>query len=165
MRKTFGRLVLLALAAAALVLPVRGALAAEMVPFKGSDSGMWGVDDSSRCGSLLPVFVQTSGTGTHVGSYTYSSQECADLDNGIYAGQFTLTAANGDTVVGHYEGTFTADSANIYYEQTNTIEGGSGRFAGASGSFHVSGIAALDGSGADVQRASGEISSVGSTRK
>jgi hypothetical protein len=162
MKSGIARLAALVLAVVALALPVR-ALAGELVPFKGSDRGSWGVDASDRCGSLLPVWVETSGKGLHVGRYTYSSRECADLGAGTYAGAFTLTAANGDTIVGHYAGTFTADASNIYYEQTNTIEGGTGRFAGASGSFHVSGIAALDGSGADVQRAKGAISSVGSS--
>ncbi|HWQ23878.1 MAG TPA: hypothetical protein VNK94_07215 [Gaiellaceae bacterium] len=135
------------------------ASASSDVPFAASDRGSWGVG-THDCGSSLPVWVETSGVGTHVGRYRYSSRECADLGDGTYAGSFTVTAANGDTIEGSYAGTFTVDGAGtIHYEQTNTITGGTGRFAGASGSFHVSGLAY--GDGGDVQRLSGAISRVG----
>ena len=146
--------------AAVAVLAVPVAQAGAQVPFKGSDGGSWGIG-SHDCGALVPVFVDTAGTATHVGRYAYASQECADLGGGTFAGAFTITAANGDTLTGTYAGTFTVDEAGaIHYEQTNTVSGGTGRFAGASGSFHVSGIAFPDGR--DVQQAGGTISSVGS---
>lgn len=162
MSKRIARLWVLVAVAAAVIVPA-SALGGASVPYKGSDVGAWGSDGSNRCGALLPVWVETSGSATHVGRYQYSSRECADLGHGTFAGSFTLTAANGDRLVGRYAGTFTADAENIYYEQENTIEGGTGRFVGAAGRFHVSGIAALDGSGRDVQIADGTIASIGST--
>jgi hypothetical protein len=148
---------MLAGAAAALALPMV-AFAGAQVPFKAADAGTWGVG-AHDCGSQLPVFVDTVGTGTHLGRYSYASEECADLGAATFAGAFTITAANGDTLVGTYAGTFTVDAAGtIHYEQTNTVTGGSGRFAGTSGSFQVSGLAY--GDGRDVQRASGRIARV-----
>jgi hypothetical protein len=145
-------------ALAALALPA-AALGGARVPLKISDSGSWGVGVHD-CGSQLPVFVDTTGTGTHLGRYAYASQECADLGGATFAGAFTITAANGDTLVGTYAGTFTVDGGGtIHYEQTNTVTGGTGRFAGASGSFHVSGLAY--GDGRDVQRAAGWIGRIG----
>jgi hypothetical protein len=160
MRRRLRRFGVLAGTAAALALPV-AALGAQ-VPFRAADSGSWGVG-THNCGSQLPVFVDTIGTGTHLGRYAYASQECADLGAATFAGMFTLTAANGDMLSGTYAGTFTVDAeGTIHYEQTNTITGGTGRFAGASGSFHVSGLAY--GDGRDLQRASGSISNVGASK-
>jgi hypothetical protein len=152
------RVALLALLAV-LAVPV-GALASDQVPFKGADAGSWGTG-SHDCGALLPVFVANSGNATHVGRYSYSSHECVDLGAATYAGSFTITAASRDRLEGTYAGTFTVDSGgNILYEQTNTVTGGTGRFVGASGSFHLSGFAGGDGT--CLQRLAGAISSVGS---
>lgn len=144
----------------ALALPARAHPGAQ-VPLRGADRGVWGVG-SHDCGSLLPVVVHTLGTASHVGRYTYDSRECVDLGAGTYAGEFGITAANRDTIVGTYTGTFTVDGdGTIHYEQTNSVTGGTGRFANAAGAFGVSGLAFADGS--DVQRLSGAISSVGSS--
>lgn len=160
-RKRRSRIVVGALALVAgfaLASSVQASASSE-VPFAASDRGSWGVG-THDCGSALPVWVETSGVGTHIGRYRYSSRECADLNGGRYAGSFTATAANGDTIAGSYEGTFTVDGAGtIHYEQENTVTGGTGRFAGGSGSFHVSGLAY--GDGRDVQSLSGALSRVG----
>lgn len=142
------------------------ALTGSQVPFKGADRGEWGIG-SHDCGALVPVFVQTSGQATHVGSYDYSSQECVEFApsgvSGKYSGTWTLTAADGDTIEGTYAGTFQVVGADIEYEQANAISGGTGRFTGADGSFQVSGLASLlDLS--DVQVLDGVISSVGSSK-
>ncbi|HEY2973052.1 MAG TPA: hypothetical protein VGJ48_11110 [Pyrinomonadaceae bacterium] len=111
------------------------------VPLKAQDAGTWGVG-SHECGTSLPVVVETTGTATHLGHYTYASQECADLAAMTYQGEFTIRAADGATLFGTYEGTFDFDEdGNIVYHQTNTISGGTGRLTDASGLFTVSGIA------------------------
>ena len=156
--KRITRLVFLAAFACAVALPA-AALAGDEVPLRGSDQGSWGLG-THNCGALLPVFVADSGAATHLGRYAYSSQECANLAAGTYAGSFTMTAASGDTVTGTYAGTFTVDAAGtIHYEQTNTITGGTGRFASASGTFALSGLAFANGDCA--QELSGAISRVG----
>src|SRR5688572_3981752 len=111
-------------------LPI-AALAGSNVPFKGADSGLWG-EGSHDCDGLFPVFVESSGTATHVGKYSYSSQECIDLDAQTFAGVFELIAANGDRIHGTYSGSFQVVGEAIKYEQDNTVTGGTGRFASAT---------------------------------
>jgi hypothetical protein len=152
---------LLLLVLGALAVPVH-ALASAQVPMKGSDAGSWGMG-THDCGDLFPVRVDGTGHATHVGAYTYSSRECVDFGSYPfpYSGAFTITAANGDTIVGTYAGTASLDDdgVTILYQQTTTVTGGTGRFAHASGEFDVHGIAYADGS--YVQRLSGAISSIG----
>jgi hypothetical protein len=52
-------------------------------------------------------------------------------------GSYEFTAANGDTVYAEFTGiaTPTAVPGVLYIEETATITGGTGRFAGATGSF------------------------------
>jgi len=145
-------------ALAGLAVPLQ-AVAGAQVPLKGADSGTWG-EGSHACGALFPVFVTTAGVATHVGRYAYSSQECVDFGTSTYAGVWQITAANGDPISGTYAGSFTIEGAIIAYEQENTVTGGTGRFAGGSGSFHVSGLASLDDF-SDTQVLRGWISSPG----
>lgn len=144
------------LVAAALAVPVYASAGSDL-PFKGSDSGMWGLGSHS-CGAEapVPVFVETAGHATQLGRYAYSSEECVDFDTATYAGNWQMVGASGARIQGTYEGTYTLDGTTIVYEQENTITGGTGRFTGASGSFHLSGLALADGSG--VQALSGSIS-------
>jgi hypothetical protein len=152
---------LLLLVLAALAVPV-AALAGAQVPMKGSDAGSWGMGQHD-CGALFPVRVDGTGRATHVGAYAYSSRECVDFGTYPfpYTGAFTITAANGNTIVGTYAGTaaFAEDGVTILYDQTATAAGGTGRFAHATGEFDVHGIA--DDDGTYVQRLSGAISRVG----
>jgi len=73
-----------------------------------------------------------------------------------------MTAANGATISGTYAGVVVSVVGDLgYYEQDNVITGGTGRFAGASGGFHLSGIANL-ATLESSQRLSGTVSSPGS---
>lgn len=146
----------------ALVVPL-AALAGAQVPFKGADAGTWG-EGTRDCGALFPVFVETSGQATHVGDYAYSSTECVDFGDSTYKGDFVIAAANGDTIEGTYAGTFQIVGSNIEYEQENAVTGGTGRFADATGSFHVSGVASLLADLSAEQELEGAISSVGSSK-
>ena len=57
-------------------------------------------------------------------------------------GRFTLTRANGDTLTGTYSGGAVALPGGIAnFEDEAVITGGTGRFSGAGGRFHVSGTA------------------------
>ena len=149
---------------AALALPMQ-ALAGVHVPLKGSDAGTWG-PGIHACGTLFPVRVDGAGVASQVGSYTYASQECVDF--GVYPfallGIFTITAANGDAVIGTYTGTavFADDGVTILYEQQVSVTGGTGRFAQANGQLAVTGIASSDGT--YVQRVTGVKTSVGASK-
>jgi hypothetical protein len=59
--------------------------------------------------------------------------------SGTAIGSYQFTAANGDTLFADFTGqaTPTATPGVLYIEETAIITGGTGRFAGATGSFTV----------------------------
>jgi len=151
--------------AVALAAPTQ-ALAGADVPLKGSDVGGFTVTPGGVCDpGWFQVDIVGSGTATHVGKYAYQAVECFDGAR-HYEGEFTLTAANGDTIVGTYRGEVVSIVGSLgFYEHDAKIEGGTGRFAGASGSFHVSGIANLDPAAFTyTQELGGAVSSPGSAK-
>ena len=159
------RLVGLVLALAVLSLPIQ-ALAGSQVPLKGADRGAFEIVPAA-CGpgnTWFQVPISGSGNATHLGRYTYEALECFD---GVsdYAGTFTLTAANGDTITGTYSGQVVAIVGTVgQYEQDAVVTGGTGRFADASGAFHVSGLADL-ASLDYTQTLAGWVSSPGAAKK
>lgn len=120
------------------------ALGAEQVPFRGSDVGGFDLPGSCSDGSLEVVIAGT-GRATQLGAYAYTANECFDPLSGTFAGAPTLTAANGDMIVGTYAGQVfaTTDPNVITYEEELVISGGTGRFAEATGTLHVTGLANL----------------------
>lgn len=120
------------------------ALGADQVPFKGSDAGGFDLPGSCPDGRL-EVVISGTGRATQLGAYTYTANECFDPLSGNFTGTPTLTAANGDTIVGTYAGQVfaTPDPDVITYEEELAITSGTGRFAGATGTLHVSGVANL----------------------
>jgi hypothetical protein len=126
----------LALAVVA-VLGLTGPLAAgEQVPFKG---GYEGEDVGTP---LAPPFVSAevtaAGNAAHLGNFTFVQVATVDTTTRIGRGVFQFTAANGDTVYGTVVGQAAFTPPNVLtILETATIEGGTGRFAGATGSFSV----------------------------
>ncbi len=120
------------------------ALGADEVPFRGSDVGAFDLPGSCPDGSL-EVVISGTGRATQLGAYMYTANECFDPLSGTFGGAPTLTAANGDTIVGTYAGQVfaTTDPDIITYEEGLAITGGTGRFAGATGSLHINGVANL----------------------
>ena len=119
------------------VLSLAGPLAAgEPVPFKGSLAG-----DVTVTGAppILSAEVDGAGTATQLGQFTVEIPHLVDVRFGTAAGTYTFTAANGDKVYATFTGiaTHTATPGVLYIEETATITGGTGRFAGATGSFSV----------------------------
>lgn len=141
------------------------ALASAHVPFKGSDAGPFSL--GAPCGTnSFVVEIDGGGTATHIGRYIYEAHECFNVVTLLYSGTFTLTAANGDRIYGAYAGkvTPTSDPAVALYEQAAALQGGTGRFAGATGELAIDGVARFtSAAGGDyTQTLSGTISSVGS---
>lgn len=151
----------LAALAAALALPL-GALAGSQVPLKGGDAGGFGPGDHSCASGYDPLDINGSGNATQVGAYTYHADECFNGATLLFYGSFSMTAANGDTVVGSYAGDVPLIELPLaVYVQDMTVTGGTGRFTGASGDLHGRGLANLE-NGTYTQVLSGSISSVGS---
>jgi len=126
---------------AALAVP---AAAQKQEPFKGA---MQGHEIDTPQGGPPPTTLSadgsTTGIGSHVGQFSFSYQLTVTLANGTATGSGHLIAANGDgidtTIVGQSEPTGTPGVLSI--TEINTITGGTGRFAGAQGSFTVERLA------------------------
>ena len=106
------------------------------VPFKGSGTG---AITGQEVLSPTEVVVTTVGSGnaTHLGKYTRTEELHLNPLTGSFTGTLTFTAANGDEVNCTMTGQFVSatEAAGEY-----VVSGGTGRFAGASGSasFNVS---------------------------
>jgi hypothetical protein len=118
------------------VLALAGPVAAgEQVPFKGSLEGDVAVTPLAP--PFLGVDVEATGEATHLGKFTLDIPHVVDPATGTAVGTYEFTAANGDKVYAEFTGiaTPTATPGVLYIEETATITGGTGRFAGATGSF------------------------------
>jgi hypothetical protein len=124
----------IALAIMATLGPVGSVSAGENVPFHGRLQG-----DVTRTlePPLVLVHVDAAGNGTHLGRFTLEIPHVVDLATRVAVGTYQFTAANGDTIYAEFTGlaTPTEDPGVLYIEETATITGGTGRFAGVTGSF------------------------------
>lgn len=115
------------------------AAAAHAVPFKGSSE--------QQAVSAVPVdpdhvLVTTVGEGnaTHLGHFTFVSPHLSGLSDFSIDGTQNFTAANGDELYGDLSGNlapFVDTDGHVYLVGTvaGTITGGTGRFAGARGTY------------------------------
>jgi hypothetical protein len=136
--KRFSSAPTLALVLIALLGLARAAAAGEQVPFKGSLEGEVTVTPITP---PLIVAVDISGTGhaSHLGQFTVSIPHVVNRGNRTAVGSYVFTAANGDTLTADFVGVSAPTDVPgvLYIEETATITGGTGRFAGATGSFTV----------------------------
>jgi hypothetical protein len=116
--------------------------AQQQVSFKGA---MQGNDVDTSGPSPGTVVVTTSGLGvaTQLGQFSFTQQGTVNLAAFTGAGSAHWVAANGDTIdttlIGSAELTPTPGVLSI--TEVHTITGGTGRFAGAQGSFIVERLA------------------------
>jgi hypothetical protein len=156
----------LALITIALSAPV--ASAGETVPFRGDWSGstVSAIPDPGGQPAFL-VVSEGFGNATELGHFFMSSPHLSFFDFSVI-GEQHFTAANGDMLFATFAGQFQGDpTVALEATLTATITGGTGRFAGASGTydFHIIATPAASGFGFDsVATIDGEISSVGSTK-
>jgi hypothetical protein len=120
-----------------LTVALAGPAAAEKpVPFKGS---VQAVETSDV--QLPTLFVDAIGTGnaTHLGRFALTYQVEVDIPTAAAIGSAHFIAANGDSVFTEFigQGNPTADPNVSFIVEMDTITGGTGRFAGATGSFTV----------------------------
>ena len=117
-----------------------GAAAGGQVPFKGSLEGL-----ETTTGFTLPstvsIVLEGTGNATHLGRFTLVNPHDVDLSNMTGCGPEVLTAANGDSVTAFGCGVATLVSgipplAVLSIVEDYEITGGTGRFAGATGSYH-----------------------------
>jgi hypothetical protein len=141
-----------ALLVGALALPLTSAVAASVM-FSGTQSNANAPAGPGAGCPVLKVNIGNPGSGpffstgsSNLGGFTTTQSHC--LDGGpptmlssapvpYYDGQFTYLFTDGDTLTGSYIGTLTNGGALGLVDnlQTFTIAGGTGEFAGATGTF------------------------------
>ena len=127
----------LMLAALAVLWLASPATASEQVPFNGRLEAA--VTRSPISPTVVSVVLDGGGNADHLGRFTFTAPHVVDTVTRLAAGSYQFTAANGDTVSASFVGQAmpTATPGVIYIVETATITGGTGRFAGATGSFIV----------------------------
>jgi hypothetical protein len=151
------RFVFAALAVVAIAIPLA---AGEFVPFRGTLEGEEEVLTPPPHLSLQGI---GGGNATKLGRYTYVFDAAVDFTGPmpVGLGTLTLTAANGDQVIALVVGTSTPIAPFVVFvEEEAVIVGGTGRFAGASGSFDITRLKYQD-SGVTSGSFAGTISRVG----
>lgn len=155
----------LALAVATVLWLAGPVNAGKQVPFKGTLEGVY-----TRTGTFPFFHLEPRGTGeaSHLGRFSFSIPHDVNLLAMPAGGKgtFVFTAANGDTVYGNFLTSAIPTDVPGVIDATEvmTINGGTGRFANASGSFTVErqvDTVNLTTTGSF----SGTISSVGSSKR
>jgi hypothetical protein len=134
-RLVFLRRMALALAALAVLGLADHVAAGEDVRFKGRLEG--DVTITPLAPPFVSVLVEATGKASHLGRFTLDIPHVVDRANGTALGSYEFTAANGDTLSASFSGkaTPTATPGVLSIVEVATITGGTGRFAGATGSF------------------------------
>ena len=124
-----------AIVAAALAFCLAGPVSAgDQVPFKGSLSGT--VTVTPLTPPIASVLIEATGTATQLGSFTLEVPHTVNQALRTATGTYVFTAANGDTLTASFTGQATIVSPGVLStSESANITGGTGRFAGASGSF------------------------------
>ena len=112
------------------------------VPFKGRLEGDFTFVPEPPPSTFASVaFTSVAGQATHLGGFSIEAPHRVDLATlpAQATGSFRFTAANGDTLTATFAGlgTPTASPGVFSIVETASITGGTGRFAGATGSFVV----------------------------
>ena len=123
-------------------LPFSAAAEAQL-PFRGSFQG---AETGEVEFPILYVDGSVAGTATHLGRFTMTYNSEVDLTNLAGSGSAELTAANGDRILTDVVGEAapTEDPNVLSIVEIHVITGGTGRFAGASGSFVLERLLLVD---------------------
>ena len=127
----------LALAVVAVLGLAGPAAAGESVPFKGvldGDVTRTPVDETH-----VQVDIEADGTATQLGAFTLEVPHLVDTTTRTAVGYYQFVAANGDTLTAEFTGRAGPSDIPgvVRIVEEATITGGTGRFAGATGSFTV----------------------------
>ena len=113
------------------------AVAAE-TPFKGTVNA---VETTQVAFPTTSVTRDGGGTATYLGKYTEHITMQINIPTRHGIGAATFTAANGDTLTATVDGQATPASPGVLsIVEVYTITGGTGRFAGATGTFTLRSI-------------------------
>lgn len=123
------------LVAIALLFTLAGPVAAgDEVPFKGSFSGTVTVTPITP--PILSNLIAGAGNATHLGLFTLEIPHLVNQATRVGTGSYAFTAANGDTLTADFTGQGTVLAPGVLSStDVAVITGGTGRFAGATGTF------------------------------
>ena len=123
------------LIAIALLFSLAGPVAAaDEVPFNGSLAGTVTVTPLDP--PFASVFIEATGNATQLGRFTLLIPHQVNQALRVGEGTYVFTAANGDTVTADFTGQATLLAPGVISTaETGIITGGTGRFAGAIGTF------------------------------
>ncbi len=108
--------------------------AADIVTFKGRLAGT--VDVTPLDPPLASVLIEANGNATQLGSFSLQVPHVVNQADRTAAGSYIFTSANGDMLTADFTGQATlAEPGVLTTHETAVITGGTGRFAGASGTF------------------------------
>ena len=124
-------LVLTALTLLPLAYP---AMAKDQVPFKGVEVGSLSYE-SGDGNPFITVHCAAEGDATYLGHYTVTGTLVVDGRDSTATGIFTMTAANGDKLFTTMTGYVVDPLSPNETVDTHTVTGGTGLFAGATGSW------------------------------
>ena len=108
----------------------------KQLPFRGS---LEALETDVVAPPNLLVNGTATGTGAHLGQFTAAFTATVLLARGSSTGQISFTAANGDRLDASFvgQGTPTGATNVASIVETATINGGTGRFADATGAFTI----------------------------
>ena len=123
------------IASALLLVSIAGPVSAgDQVPFRGSMSGTATITPLDP--PIVAVLLETSGTASKLGRFTLEAPHIVNQATRMAVGTYVFTAADGSTLTATLAGTATLVAPGVLaISETATITGGTGRFAGATGSF------------------------------
>jgi hypothetical protein len=120
---------------------ITGGLTIQEVPLKGRYEGSYTFTPDAAPSPFASVHLEATGNATHLGRFTLDFPHRVNLAAVPITGVGTaqLTGANGDTLISDSTGVATPLATPGAYTivETHTIIGGTGRFAGATGTFIV----------------------------
>jgi hypothetical protein len=121
-----------------LALCIEPSIAGAQVPFKGqsTEQAISAVPTSDP--NVVLVTTVGSGQATHLGHFTFVSPHLSGLLDFSISGQQIFTAADGDTLTANIAGQLHPENGLLVGTITGTIVSGTGRFAGATGSYSFS---------------------------
>jgi hypothetical protein len=117
-------------------------LGRESLPFRGTITT---ADQGVVVPPNLLVNGTAEGTATHLGRYTAITEAVAPLGGNTATGSYVFTAANGDQFTATFSGSAEpAGGGGLRFTEVLTIVSGTGRFAGATGTFSMRKIVYVD---------------------
>jgi hypothetical protein len=109
--------------------------AAQSLPFNGSLEGTQTVTPLDPPFALVEG--TATGTATYLGRFEVAFPHTVNFATASGVGTYTFTAVNGDTLTADFTGQAQRGTTVTSIVEHATITGGTGRFAGATGSFIV----------------------------